>query len=158
MEKLSIYLNDHLAGAIAGLELFEHLAASREGTPLAQLLLDVKGEIEADRAELESIIARLHERDRTIRKAVGWVSERLLRLKLRADDPHNEGLRLFESLEALVLGIEGKAALWRALAALPGNPRVLQGIDLARLIARAEQQSAALEPARLDAAKAAFLS
>ena len=51
------------------------------------------------------------------RKATAWLTEKVTELKLRLDDPAGGALRLLEALEAVSLGIEGKRALWRALAA-----------------------------------------
>jgi hypothetical protein len=51
------------------------------------------------------------------RKAMAWMGEKLAEIKLRLDDPGCGPLHLLEALEAIAIGIEGKRALWRALAA-----------------------------------------
>jgi hypothetical protein len=62
-----------------------------------------------------------------------------------------------EALDALALGIEGKRALWTALAAgAPAVPR-LQGVDLNLLQQRAQQQRERVEVWRLEAARKALL-
>ena len=53
----------------------------------------------------------------------GCLGERLTRLKLPLDDPSEGALYLFEALEVLSLGIEGKRGLWQALASSPNEIR-----------------------------------
>jgi hypothetical protein len=155
-QHLATYLNDHLAGAVSALELMEHIERQHADSAALAIIQQLHPDVDADRRELELIIARLDRGGSTARKAVGWLSERLVYLKLRVDDPSGGELRLFEALELLSLGIEGKKGLWVALAATaPRNPR-LQGVDYDRLIARAEQQRAVIEPARIDAARTAL--
>jgi hypothetical protein len=55
-------------------------------------------------------------------------------LKLRFDDPNAGPLRLFESLEALSLGIEGKRSLWIALTAAAENTPALPSLVYGRRV------------------------
>jgi hypothetical protein len=156
VQHLATYLNDHLAGAASAIDLMRHIEQAHAGDPVGALVGRIRRDVEADREELRRLIARLHAGESVPRQAVAWLGERMARLKLRIDDPSGGALRLFESLEAISLGIEGKNALWHALAAsAPGVPD-LQGVDYDRLIARGQEQRGALEPARLDAGRAAF--
>jgi len=62
-------------------------------------------------------------------------------------------LAVFEGLEALALGIQGKASLWRALrAAAPGDRR-LAGLDFDELEQRAIRQFEAVDSERLALAE-----
>ena len=45
--------------------------------------------------------------------ALGWIAERVSRIKLKHDDP--TGIGAFEAFETISLGILGKRALWEAL-------------------------------------------
>jgi hypothetical protein len=147
---LGTYLNDHLAGAVAALELLEHL----EGThpDLAPALGALRHDIEEDKKELEAQIARLGAARSPIRQAAAWVAEKFARLKMKVEDPAGDKLKLLESLEAVAVGIHGKGCLWRALKAVPAA----SGPDYDRLIARAEEQRARIEPLRVDVARAAL--
>jgi hypothetical protein len=79
------------------------------------------------------------------------------RNKLRFDDKAHGPLYWLESLEAIGLGIDGKAALWRALnTAAMGNPALDGILDYRRLEKRAQEQREAVERVRLDAARAAL--
>ena len=153
---LSTYLNDHLAGSEAALELLDHLEAEHAGTPIAMLAAGLRQDIVADRRELEALMARLEIAQSGPRKATAWLAELATRLKLRLDDPQGGGLRLLEIFEALSLGIEGKRLLWRSLkTAAVYNPE-LQGTDYQRLEQRADEQRIGLEPFRMGAAKGTF--
>lgn len=147
---LATYLNDHLAGSTAALELLEHL--ERGHPDLAPFLKGLRHDIELDRAELEVLIARVGAKQSTPRQAAAWVAEKFARLKMAVDDLSGSRLRLLESLEAVAIGIHGKGSLWRALKVVPAAA----GPDYDRLIARADEQRGRIEAARLDAARRAF--
>ncbi len=115
-EHTATYLNDHLAGSVAAIELLEYLQKSHAGTSLESFLRGLHDGIEADRDELESLMSRLNVTQSKTRKSVAWLSEKISELKLRMDDPAGGALQLLEGLEVLAVGIEGKKALWRALA------------------------------------------
>jgi hypothetical protein len=56
------------------------------------------------------------------------------------EDGSEGPLRLLESLEAVALGINGKLALWCALAAVAEITPEIKKSDYRRLIARAQEQ------------------
>ena len=73
----SIYLNDHLAGATAGVELARRLAAgNQEIEALAATLRRVSAEIEADRETLEGVLERLDVSRSPVKPHVAWLLER----------------------------------------------------------------------------------
>jgi hypothetical protein len=91
-----------------------------------------------------------------VRKAAAWLTEKLGEAKLRLDDPGDGQLRVLEAVETLGLGIQGKLALWRALAAVADRLPKLQRVDFARLEQRAIQQHQRVEGQRLQAARLAL--
>jgi hypothetical protein len=60
---------------------------------------------------------------------------------------------MLEGLETLALGIQGKLALWRSLAALGDAVPPLKTLDLARLQSRALEQFERVDRLRLDAVR-----
>jgi hypothetical protein len=58
-DMLRTYLQDHHAGATAGLELARRAAGSNEESDYGPELLEIAGEIEADRESLERVMERL---------------------------------------------------------------------------------------------------
>jgi hypothetical protein len=91
------------------------------------------------------------------RKIAGWLTEKITQLKLLLDDGRGGPLSLLEAIEAVALGIEGKRALWYALAAAAEVTPRLQGIDYDRLAQRARDQRCRIELARLEAARIALV-
>jgi hypothetical protein len=155
-EHLATYLNDHLAGSVVAIELMEHLEATFAGTPVAAFVANLRADVEADRRELEALMVQLQIAESRTRKASAWLTEKFTELKLRLDDPAGGELRLFESYEALSLGIEGKRSLWLALSAAAADTPALQIVDYGRLIQRAEEQRSRVEARRLEAANTAL--
>jgi hypothetical protein len=144
-ELLPIYLNDHLAGSSAGLDLAKRAAKENEGTEFGDFLHDLAAQIEADRAVLEDVMARLDVKRDQLKVGAGWLGEKLGRLKLNGRLLEYSPLSRVIELEGLIAGVNGKRALWKVLAlAVPSEPRIAD-IDLVHLIARAEEQLAGLE-------------
>jgi hypothetical protein len=150
------YLNDHMAGAVAAVELLEHLEEAYAGTHVAVAVNSLRTDIEEDRQELAALMRRLGVSESTPRKAAAWLAERVAELKLKMDDPSGGALRLLESTEAVALGIEGKLALWKALAAAAPECPELQGVDYVHLAQRAVEQRSRIEPLRLEGARGAL--
>jgi hypothetical protein len=155
-DNLATYLNDHLAGSVAALELLAYLEEQHAGTPVERLAADLRAGVAADRRELEALMERLDIVQSRPRKATAWLAEKITQIKLRLDDPTGGALRLLEGLEAVAIGIEGKRALWRALEAAAEDATGLQGLDYEGLTRRAEEQRNWVEVMRLRAAKEAL--
>jgi hypothetical protein len=153
---LGVYLDDHLAGATAGVELAEKLRSKHEGTALGAALVTLTAEIKQDRATLQELMERLQIHRNPVKQAVGWVSEKLTRLRLNEQLTGSADLTRLLEVEALSLGIEGKLALWRALREAASVDERLAAIGLDELIDRARRQRETLEPHRLEAAAKAF--
>jgi len=153
---LSIYLNDHLAGAVVGVELAKRTLRSNRGNDLGAYLEGLVPELVEDRGTLRSVMHQLGARTSRVKPAFGLVAERMGRLKLNGQVSGYSPLSRVLELEGLTMGIQGKLSLWRNLGDTPGLPARLQGIDLAQLAARAERQQAGLEPHRVEAARRAF--
>jgi hypothetical protein len=155
-DRLAIYLNDHLAGSTAGLELARRTAGSNEGTSYGRVLADVAGEIAEDRDALIDVMDRLSVgRDRA-KVAGAWAAEKLGRLKLNGSLLSYSSLSRLEEIEGLSLGVEGKLGLWQALKVSHGDDPRLRGVDLDALITRARSQRRRLERQRRQAAKEAL--
>lgn len=153
---LSTYLHDHMAGAVAALDLLGHLVAADAGTDRGLFFTALKADVQADQAELKALIARLGVTRSPVRRAVGWAAARAARLKLAVSDPAGGPLRLLEAVEALAVGIHGKGCLWRALAAAAEANPALSGLDYEQLEGRAAEQRQRVERVRLEAARAAL--
>ncbi len=119
---LAIYLNDHLAGATAGVELARRVVASNDENPdLREPLERVCEEIEEDRATLEAVMEHLAVRRSTVKPAAGWLAEKLGRLKLNGQLHGYSPLSPVVELEGLCIGIGGKIELLAGARAGAGN-------------------------------------
>jgi hypothetical protein len=153
---LRTYLNDHLAGSVAALELLDHLADLHSDPDRKRFFTGLKAEVEEDQRVLQQLLEKVGGKESTARKAAAWLTEKIGQVKLRLDDVGDGQLRVLEAIETLGLGIQGKLALWRALAAVADRVPQLQGVDFARLEQRAIQQHQRVEVQRLQAARAAL--
>ena len=156
-EFLAIYLNDHLAGALLAVELLEHLERTYAGHSVEQFATALRGDIEADRQQLRTLMSALSVSESRARQATAWVAERLTLMKLRLDDWAAGDFRLFEALEALAIGIDGKRALWVALARAAAETPGLRLLDYDLLVSRAVEQRERVERRRLEAALGALV-
>jgi hypothetical protein len=147
-DPLGVYLNDHLAGATAGLELARRMAASAEPGSEAATLRKLVAEIAADRKTLIEVMAALGVPLRGYKVFAGWAGEKAARLKLNGRLLTRSPLSSLEETEMLRLGVEGKAAGWRTLRVLAERDRRLEAESLDELLARAARQSDELEALR----------
>jgi len=150
------YLNDHLAGATLGCDLAEHIRSMNEGTPLGEVMASVAAEIEKDRDTLRQLMQRLEISENRVKRAGGWVAEKVSRVKFSGLSSGEPELGTFMALEGLSLGIEGKADLWRALAQVTDEFAPVAALDLDELIARAESQRSVVERERMACARRAL--
>jgi hypothetical protein len=153
---LSVYLQDHHAGAVTGLNLARRAAGANEGTPYGEELARIADEIEQDQRTLEDLMAKLDVGTDRIKDTFAWGGEKLGRLKPNARWLSYSPLSRLIELEGLVLGVTGKLGLWRALQRVAAEIDGLEGFDFIALQARAEDQRARLEELRLRAAAEAL--
>jgi hypothetical protein len=152
---LTTYLNDHLAGSVAALELLDHMISLDQRSSLGTLS-ELRMQVEQDQKVLQDLLRELGARESAVRKAAAWLTEKLGQAKLKFDDPGDGDLRMLEALETLGLGIQGKLALWRALASVAGRVPQLGALDLQQLQRRATDQLERVEALRIQAARTAL--
>jgi hypothetical protein len=149
-ELLGIYLNDHLAGATGGVETARRARGSNQGTEFGEPLARLCAEIEADRDALEAVMKELEVGRSRIKPAIGWIGEKLGRLKPNGQLRGYSPLSRIVELELLLLGITGKSRLWILLEELVGER---SDADFPALVARAKDQRARVEEMQTRAAR-----
>ena len=140
MKDLAIYLNDHLAGSTAAMEMVQDLIEAHQGERLEGFLRPLREDIQSDQGELRSLMEGLGVEESKLRKTGAWMAEKASRLKLRVADFGEPNLALLQSLETLSIGIMGKRLLWRTLDATIAAVARKSGSDLLRLERRAGEQ------------------
>src|SRR4051794_20954345 len=108
---LSIYLNDHLAGATGALELAKRAASENEDSELGTFLAGLVTEIAEDRETLMDIMATLGASVDHPKRAAAWLAEKAGRLKPNGHWLTYSPLSPLIELDVLSLGVEGKRLL-----------------------------------------------
>jgi hypothetical protein len=147
-DPLVVYLHDHLAGSSFAVELLEKLASEFDGTSSGEVARELLEQIQTDRKTLEQLIAKVGKANKDIYDALGWIAERVSRIKLKHDDP--TGFGAFEAFETINLGILGKRSLWETLRIRQNADNRVAGLDYDVLIGRAEQQFQKANQYRLE--------
>lgn len=155
---LTVYLNDHLAGATAGVKIARRLARHQELPESASELSTLASEITRDRGALLRLMRELDIPVKRYMLVSAMIGEQAARLKPNGRLLRRTDVRAVMELEAMLLGVQGKAALWRLLGALPEVDRGNRAEELSGLLTRADQQAEALERLRQDAATTVMAS
>jgi hypothetical protein len=149
---IAIYLNDHLAGATAGLELARRALKENRENEYGRFLATLAEEIAQDRRSLIELMERLLIPRSKLKVPAAWALEKVGRLKLNGRIRGYSPLSRLIELEGLAAGIEAKRAMWLTLLQIRPHDERLNDVDLESLVARAEDQRQRLEPHRLAAA------
>jgi hypothetical protein len=154
--RLATYLNDHLGGAATGRELARRTLSRNKGNEYGVALEAVAREIDEDAESLLELMRRLDVKPDRVKETMGRAAERVGRLKLNGQLLGYSPLSRLVELEALVLGISGKLAMWQALWLVLGNDPRLEGFDFEQLTKRAREQRRTVEALRREAAAEAL--
>ena len=104
---LGIYLNDHLAGATARVELARRLAGSHQDAERRKRLAGLAADIAADRQALLQLMRSVGVPVHGRKILAGRITEKATRLKPSANVLIRSPLSDLIELEALYLGIQG---------------------------------------------------
>jgi hypothetical protein len=151
------YLNDHLAGSAVAIELIEAISQAQVDPEETQFFTKLQAEVERDRELLIRLIERLGQNESGLRQAAGAISAKASRLKLWWEGLELGELGLFEALEVLTLGIQGKRALWALLAEIAPWLPEWRGVAFAEFEMAALSQRDAVEIRRIEAGKDALI-
>lgn len=155
--RLSAYLNDHLAGSAAAIQLANRYREQHRHSELGRHLRDLVGEIEEDRHVLERVMTAVGAQTNPVKQAGALGVELLTRLKNHMPVlGSGSTVARLEEIELLSLGVEGKQLLWRLLGELSGSDERLRRFDFTVLEKRAQMQRDGLEPFRTRLGMAAF--
>jgi len=150
---LTVYLNDHLAGATAGRARFARSARAHRGSDVGSVLERMHREITEDRRALVRWMRVLGVPRRTWLPLAARAGEAFGALKPNGRVVRSSPLRTVVELEGLLLGIEGKAAGWRSLREIGLTDDRIDADAVEELLRRAARQSAELERLRRTAVR-----
>ena len=152
-DRLQTYLNDHLAGSVAAIELLDDVIEHHPHDRFTEFSENLRDDIRADQETLRDLALRTGAKESPIRKAGAWLAEKFGRMKFGDAD---DSTGLLQVLEALALGITGKQLLWRTLEMIAPSLPALQGTDFTELKRRAQDQFERVEAMRMQMAREAF--
>lgn len=155
-ESIEVYLNDHLAGATAGVNLVEQAVDRHRADDMNDFFGQLASDIRADYATLETLIEDMGVDKSASKAALAEVGSKLAAPKFNAEGAGNEYLGDFVTLETLSIGVEGKRCMWVALQTVADAYPELQALDLDALEARAQDQRERLEGKRNEFAPLAL--
>jgi hypothetical protein len=148
LENVKTYLNDHLAGSVAALDLIEYLREKH--SDLRAFLGTLSVEIKKDQDSLKELLKILGGEEKQTAKTLGWIAEKISRIKLEIGQIDKNELGVFEAIEFLLIGIRGKKELWRALKTVrPAYPK-WEKVNFEDLERRADEQINSVENKRLE--------
>lgn len=125
---LAVYLNDHLAGAVAGAERMRRTADVLARTPVGPGIDRVATEVAAEREELRALLGSLGVTQALPKQVATWVGERVARLKADGGRVRRSPMTALLEVEILRSAVMAKRGLWQTLTELAPS----LGVDAAR--------------------------
>ncbi|QDE89675.1 hypothetical protein BHS06_12250 [Myxococcus xanthus] len=155
-KRLGIYLNDHLAGSVGGLELAIRTEAENHGNLLGRYLATLIPELKEDQSTLLAVLDALALKRDGLKTRAAWAVEKVGRLKLNGTLLRYSPLSRLLELEGLCSATEGRLSLWRTLARVSVKDARLAVFPFESLVQRGEAQRSVLQRLRAQAADVAF--
>lgn len=134
---LRIYLEDHAAGATAGVHRAQRLAEAEADSPEAATLAALAEDIAADLDALLALMETMGLRPSRVKSGLASVGEKVGALKPNGRLVDRSPLSTLVELEAMLMAVRGKRSLWETLQVAFPLPTP---IELDGLIARADDQ------------------
>lgn len=154
-ERLRVYLNDHLAGATAGVALAKRIRDRNTG-PVGQAFGELVPDLEDDQRTLRDIVTSMEFSGSGAKQVLADMVEKVGRLKFNGQIFGYSLLSKMEELEVMALGIEGKAKMWSALGSIAERRPQLSKFDFEKLGVQARLQHDRVEALRIEAAREAL--
>jgi hypothetical protein len=142
---LQTYLNDHLAAASSGEQLFNRVAGNQRRTAIAKDLARLAAAVSQDRRRLRVLMSRLDVAENKPKQLVTRTVEVAARLKPNRFVFRRSPLSDLLEVEALRVAVTAKRAGWRALLASSAAAEADVHDELADLMRRADEQVQVLE-------------
>ena len=146
---LAAYFHDHLTGAEAATQVVKRLERACAGRPQGRLFESLHQRFLHERRVVEGLLTDLGESHGSAKRAAGGIAGKALRAVVGGA---TDDLSLFQALEGLAVGVQGKRCMWRALQTVRPPLRA----PLEALESDALEQWQEIEACRLAIAPAVF--
>jgi len=150
---LDVYLNDHLAGGTAGVNLAEMAAQEHRSDEHGAFFGEIASEIRKDHDTLERMMVAMNTEQSATKVAAAEIGSKMMAPKFKGTE---DELNAFVTLETLSIGVEGKHCLWKAVKTVESSYPGLAEFNIDELIARAQDQRSRIEAKRLELAPQAL--
>jgi len=151
------YLNDHHAGASGALHLIRQLAERQEIESERLFFQNLQKMVEKDQTLLKDLLEKANMEKSLTLQIAGTLTEGAGRLKLLWEGLKPGELGMFEALEVLALGIQGKRLLWAMLGELSPYFPEWDSYDFAELELQAIKQRDQVEERRIETGRESLL-
>ncbi|MBO1753290.1 hypothetical protein J4G33_15890 [Actinotalea sp. BY-33] len=132
---LAVYLNDHLAGSVAGARRLRRTADTLQRSPVAAGLDRVAREVAAEKDELDEMLEAWGVTQALPKQALAWLGERVSRIKAARSQMRSSPTTTLLEVELLRSAVVGKRGLWQTLIDLA--PAL--DVDRSRMVELLEQ-------------------
>jgi hypothetical protein len=106
------YLNDHLAGSSSALLLIRELGERHHEPAARAFFSDLHNQCSKDREVIHGLLSSLGEETDKVTEIAAGAATRTGGLKLLWEKIETGRLGMFEALEILAIGVQGKKLLW----------------------------------------------
>ncbi|HEV2777593.1 MAG TPA: hypothetical protein VGV90_18530 [Solirubrobacteraceae bacterium] len=151
---LDTYLNDHIAGAIAGVNLAKMAAEEHQTDEHGPFFSEIYAAIQADFDTLQQLATSLGVDESASKSALAEVGSKVMAPKFTGGE--DDELNAFVTLETLSIGIEGKVCMWKALKTVESEYAAFKEFDIDELVARGISQREKIEEQRQKVAPLAL--
>lgn len=153
---LTTYLNDHLGGVVAAVELSRRCLSRNGNSELGSFLERLTANFESERELLRKMIRALDRVESPVKILGGWAIEKVTRLKLNNALFRYSDLSRVIELEALLAAAQAQWRMWAVLdASRSGDPR-FAGMDFAEAAKKADKMLAEAKRFHREASMKAF--
>lgn len=152
-QQLERYLNDHLAGSAGAIVMIQNFVDTLEDPEARAFFSKLKASVESDRELLRRLLDTAGLKPSALLNATGDLTARVGFLKLMWEGFEPGKLGLFEGLEMLALGVQGKRLLWLALQEISAWYPEWNDVDFKKLEMEAITQRDGVEFWRIEAAR-----
>jgi hypothetical protein len=154
-QPIHVYLNDHLAGATAGVELVKQ-AAERHDGDLGEFFAQLADEIAGDHNTVTSLMDQMGAHASGAKEVLAKAGSVVSETKFSGESMDDPEFGTFLTLETLSIGVEGKLCMWKALKVVEDEYPELKSVDIDTLAERAQSQRDRIEGKRLEVAGSAL--
>jgi hypothetical protein len=153
---LQTYLSDHIALAVAGVELAKRCQASNKDSELGEFLANLIPKLEHEQQVLRNLLRSAEASESVLKNIAAWTAEKVGRFKPNDTILSYSPLSRVVELETLISGLHAQILMWRALEACSPDEPALTDIECAWFAKENQAYCDRLEELHQQAVRRAF--